>query len=108
MKPRRSVEHAVLPLGEDRAHAERAADLLADDDAAERRRQHDGRPQAARRDRAMARPSASACCGMLQHERALQVAGAVQPGGQAEVALEQRAGPAEQIEKFDRGSRPQP
>ena len=33
---------------------------------------------------------------MLQHERALQVAGAVQPGRQPEVALEQRAGFAKQ------------
>ena len=36
-------ERAVLPLGEDRADAERAADFLADDDAAERRREHDRR-----------------------------------------------------------------
>ena len=37
---------------------------------------------------------------MLQHERALQVAGAVQPRRQAEVAFEQRARPAEQIKKL--------
>ena len=36
---------------------------------------------------------------VLQHERALQIAGAVQAGGQAEVAVEQRAGAPEQIEQ---------
>src|SRR5204863_5837099 len=35
---------------------------------------------------------------MLQHERALQVAAAVQPGGQLEVPLEQGAGTAKDVE----------
>ena len=38
--------------------------------------------------------------GMLQHERALQVAGAVQAGRQAEVPVEQGAGAAEEVEQF--------
>ena len=37
---------------------------------------------------------------VLQHERALQVAGAVQPRRQPEVAVEQRPRPAEQIKKL--------
>ena len=37
---------------------------------------------------------------VLQHQRALQVPGAVQPGGQAEVAFEQGARSPEQIEQF--------
>ena len=40
---------------------------------------------------------------MLQHERALQVAGAVQAGGQTEMAVEQRAGASEQVEKLVAG-----
>ena len=53
-------EAAVLPLGEHRAHAERAPDLVADDDAAERRRQHDGRATTRGPSRRAPRPSASA------------------------------------------------
>src|ERR1700738_4752189 len=37
---------------------------------------------------------------MLQHERALQIAGAVQPGGQPEVPVEQCARPAVEIKKL--------
>ena len=79
VNPRRSVSTPVLPLGEDRAHAERAPDLLADDDAAERRREHGRRLQ-------VPRPLGDACAerlgelGELEHERALQIAVAVQPG----------------------------
>ena len=36
---------------------------------------------------------------VLQHERALQIAGAVQAGGQAEMSVEQGAGFPEQIEQ---------
>ena len=39
-KPPAQHERAVLSFGEHRAHAERTADLLADDDAAKRRREH--------------------------------------------------------------------
>ena len=72
-----------------------APDFLSDDDAAERGRQHDGRAEVARalRDGAAERLGVG---GMLQHERALQVAGTVKPGRQTEVALEQRARAAEQ------------
>ena len=37
---------------------------------------------------------------ILQHQRALEIAAAVQSGGQAEVAVEQGAGAAEQVEQF--------
>ena len=71
---------------------------MADDDAAERRRQHHGRLQIgdALGDRAAERFGVRR---MLQDERALQVAGAVQAGGQAEVSVEQRAGFPEEIEQ---------
>ena len=70
--------------------AERAADFLADDDAAERGREH--RPGTQRR----GARSASARRGlglarMLQHERALEIAGAVKAGRQAEMPFEQGA-----------------
>ena len=82
-----------------RPHAEGAPDFLSDDDAAERRREHHGGAQVAHaiRDRAAERLG---LLRMLQHERALQIAGAVQPRGQTEVAFEQRARPAVQIKKL--------
>ena len=91
MNPRRSVSAPSCRSAKMRAHAERAADLVADDDAAERRRQDDGRRRSADAlgDRAAERLGLRR---MLQHERALQVAGAVQAGGQAEMPFEQRAG----------------
>ena len=98
VKPRRSVSLPSCALGEDRAHAERATDFLADDDAAQRGRQHDRRLQmrATRsRERVAERVGE---LGILQHERTLQVPIAVQPGRQPEMPFEQRAGPAEQIE----------
>jgi hypothetical protein len=68
--------HAVLPLGEHRAHPERAADFLADDNAADRRREHGLYS-------AIAKPVGE--CGaerlgfarMLKDQRALHVTGAV-------------------------------
>ena len=90
-------QRAVLTLGEHRADAERAPDFLADDDAAERRRQDDGRLQVRVRVRQRVAERVGEL-GILQHERALQVAVAVQPGRQPEVPFEQRAGLAEQIE----------
>ena len=63
VKPRRSVSTPSCRSAKMRAHAERAADLVADDDAAERRRQHDGRRAGRASRSAMARPSASACAG---------------------------------------------
>ena len=96
-------QRAVLPLGEQRAHAERARDFLADDDAAERRRQHDRRLQMPRAlgERA---PERVGELGILQHQRALQVAVAVQPRRQPEVPFEQRAG----LAGTDRERRPDP
>ena len=66
------AQRPVLPLGEDRAHAERPADLLADDDAAERRRQHDVGTKRRARASASAAPQASAsrgCCSTSAHCR---------------------------------------
>ena len=87
----------VLALGEDGADAKRAADFLADDDAAQRRRQHRLRAEAAHAIRER-RAERFGLARMLQHERALQVAGAVQSGRQAEVALEERARAAKAVE----------
>ena len=39
-EPAPEAHHAVLALGEERAHAERARDLVSDQDAADRGRQH--------------------------------------------------------------------
>ena len=76
-EPAPQRERAVLALREDRAHAERAAHLVADDDATERWRQDDGRRkhrdalgQRAREGLRVAR--------VLQYQRALQIPGAVQ------------------------------
>src|SRR6185295_4508187 len=84
---------------EDRADAERARDLVADDDAAERRREDHRRPQitGALRDRAAQRLG---MLRMLQHQRALQIARAVQARGQPEVSVEQRARAAIEIEEI--------
>jgi hypothetical protein len=40
---------------------------------------------------------------VLQHERALQIARAVETGGQAEVSFQQTAGSAKEIEQFVAG-----
>ena len=72
----------------------RAADLLADDDAAQGRRQHHVAPQA-RVAAAMRGAEGLGAGGVLQHERALQVAGTVEARGQPEVPVEQGAGLAE-------------
>ena len=97
-------ERAVDALGEDRAHAEAAPDLVADDQAAHRRREHHvdlvARRLHLRRECLAERLGVG---GVLQDQRALQVAGAVQPGGQDEVALEQGATLAEQGEDGVRG-----
>jgi hypothetical protein len=83
-------ELAILALREDRAHAKRAADLLAYDDPAECRRQHRLRVQLSH--------AFSECPAerlrmlrMLEHERALQIAAAVQTRREPEMPFEQRA-----------------
>ncbi len=69
----------VLPLGEERTDAQGARRLLADDDPAERGREHGRRLQ-------VPRPLGNACAqrfgelGELEHQRALEIAIAVQPG----------------------------
>ena len=98
-EPAPQREHAVLPFGEERADAERARHLMADHDAAERRRQDDGRAQRLGRDGNLA-AECFGVDGMLQHERALQVAAAVQAGRQPEVPIEQGAGAAVEVEQL--------
>ena len=95
---------AVLPLGEDRAHAERARHLVADHDAAERRGEDRRRaePASAGAERVAERRRVAR---MLEHERALQVPGAVQTRRQTEVAFEQGAGLAEQMQELVVGHR---
>ena len=68
---------AVLSLGEDGADAERAPDLLTDDDAAERRRQHDLGVEAAHAGGDL-RSAGLGLGRVLQHQRTLQVAWTVQ------------------------------
>ena len=93
---------AVLPLGENGAHAERAAHFMADDDAPERGCEHHRGPQ-------IARPLADELSErlrmlrVLQHERALQSTRTVQPGGEPEASLQQGAGTAKQIEELRGG-----
>ena len=78
-EPAPEHETPVLPLGEERTDAERARRLLADDDAAERGREHGRRLQ-------VARPLGDTGAerfgelGELEHQRALEIAIAVQPG----------------------------
>ena len=70
-------EPAVLPLDEEGPETERARNFLTDDDAADGGREDDRRAQAAR----LLGESAPARLGlgrMLQYERRLHVAGAVQ------------------------------
>ena len=92
-------EDALLPLGENGAHAERTADFLADDDAAERWRESHRRPQVARA-LADGAPERFRVPRILQHERALQIPRTVQPGRESEMPLQQRAGTAEQIKEL--------
>ncbi len=90
-------ETAVLPFCEDGPHPERAPHLLPDDDSAESRREdclHAQIADAVREERAAALGFGR----VLEHEGALQVAGAVQAGGQTEVPVEERAYAAEQVE----------
>ena len=98
LEPAPQGQPAVLAFGEQRPHAERARNFMADDHAAERRRQHDGRGQLAhlRLDRSAERAGGHR---ILQHEGALQVAAAVQAGREAEVALEQGARLPEQLQQ---------
>ena len=96
-EPAPEHQRPVLALGEDRPHAERASDFLADDDAAERRREDHRRLQVAR---AIGQRQAERFGELreLEHQRALQIAVAVQARRQPEMPLEQRAGLPEQIE----------
>ncbi len=97
MKPRRSDQLPLLTLREDRADAERPPHLLADDDAAERRRQHDRRLHVPGplRQRGAQRIGKLR---VLQDERALQIALAVQPGREPEMPFEERTRLPEKIE----------
>src|SRR6185503_14069952 len=94
---------AVLPLGKNRSNTKRTADLLPDDDAAERRRQDHVR----RKRTHMFGNRRSTRLGfgrMLQDERTLQVPGAVKSGRQPEVSLQQRAHTSKPIQHGSRRS----
>jgi hypothetical protein len=88
-----------VTLGKNRADSERASDFMPDHHTAERRRQHDGGTEIARAPRDGA-PENLSVGGMLQDEGRLEIAGAMEARGQPEVALEQRAGAAEQVEQI--------
>ncbi len=68
---------AVLPLGEDGANAERARDFLTDDNAAERRRQHDLGVEATQAGGDF-RSTGLGLGRVLQHQRTLHVTWTVQ------------------------------
>ena len=96
-EPATEDERSVLALGENRPDTERAPDFLADHDAAERRRQDDRRLHVAR---ALGQRVSKRLgeLRVLEHQRALQVAIAVQARRQPEMPLEERTGLPEQIE----------
>ena len=81
-------ERPILPFGEDGADAERPGHFLPDDDSTEGGREHQTDIEMADTlgERGAARLGLG---GVLQHERALQITGAVQAGCQAEVSFEQ-------------------
>ena len=86
-EPPAQHKYAILPFGENRAHAEPTADFLADDDAAKRRRKHHVGPQIAR-PVADGTPQRFSVPRMLQYERRLQVARTVESGREAEMPIE--------------------
>jgi hypothetical protein len=95
-EPASQHERAILPFREDSAHAERACDFMADDDATKSRREDDGRAPFENLGDKLAAERLG-MDRMLQDERALEIARAVQPGRQAKVPLEQGALPAKDI-----------
>ena len=107
-KPRRSSNVPVGPLDEHRLDAQRAAHFVADDHPAHRRRDDDLDLRAQSRAGCVAASAEARRDGarrVHQHPRALQVARAVQPRGEDEMALEQRAGGAEFGQDFLFGHR---
>ena len=98
-------QRAVLALRENGPDAQRAGDLVADDDAAEGRGEDSRRLQLADACRNF-HPAGLGFAGMLENERALQIAGAVQPGREPEMPFEQRSDPAEKVKNcFSAGGR---
>ena len=96
-KPRRSVSLPSCRSAKIARTPSARADFLPDDNAAERRREHD--VGAERTDAVSDRGAAGfRFRWMLQNERALQIAGTVQSGGQPEVPFEQRADASKPIE----------
>jgi hypothetical protein len=90
-------QRALLALGKDRAHAEGTPDFVSDNDAAESRREDNLRPEAAYVP-GKERTAPFGLLRVLEDERTLQVAGAVEPRCQAEMALEEGADPSEQVQ----------
>ena len=89
---------AVAPFGEDGPDAERAGHLVSDDHAAEGRGQDHARRQRThpRRHRRAERRGPRR---VLEHQRALQVARAVQAGRELEMPLQQGAGVPEALQQ---------
>ena len=93
-------QYAVLPLGEEGAHPERARDFVADDDTAQGRRKNRRRAGVVKR-RGKGPAQRLGVTRMLQDQRALQVSRAVQAGRQSKMSFEQRARLAEQSQDID-------
>src|SRR5262249_30960032 len=85
------THHALFTLGEERAHAERAGDLVSDRDAADRRSQH-GLDAVAPERRGQRRAESLGVLGILEDQRRLQIHVRVQSRGQPEVAAPHGAG----------------
>ena len=93
-------QYAVLPLGEEGAHPERARDFVADDDTAQGGRKNRRRAGVVKR-RGKGPAQRLGVTRMLQDQRALQVSGAMQAGRQSKMSFEQRARLAEQSQNID-------
>ena len=75
------------PLGKQRSYAKSPADFVADDDPTEGRGHHDGRVQSTNPIGDRGTKDCS-MLGMLEYERALEIASTVQTGRELEVSLQ--------------------
>ena len=99
LNPAPQDQFAILFFHENKPHAELPRDFLADDQSAHRRRDH--RDRAERPDFGRQRRAEFFDDGhLLERQRALEKLPAVQTAAQNEMAFEQRAGVAENLENF--------
>ena len=98
--PQRHLLGGRVPLGENEARAHRPGYLVADDQAPQGGRDDQVRGAGHQRAQEVRQHPAQldGCRGMLQHQRALEVLGAVQSAGEPEMALEVGAGGSEQLQ----------